>query len=353
MRIHGTLVVFAIAAMSLLSSARAFGQDELPMPAEERNAALLYWQYRHMLSDSDLFSLANQDWKDDASWTPGEALSKSLGANQDAIQTLLRATSQSECDWGVEYERGPSASLPHLSMARLAARVLRADARRLASADDATGATARVVGIFGIARHLHQQDALVMERDAAVSISLGAIAEAQWLVNRGNLKAEDRARIFAELDEIVSPPDPFGFMEGVRFERDRLENNLYLEVYPGIEKKWLTPEMSEAEREAKRQHAHQVVSNVVRSLTPKVAKAMTKAAEAWTKDNAVEVLTGIWDRQEELGLAHILLPKLQDSKEAELRVVAHASAVMALFPEEVQRKADQQAREPTQKPPRF
>lgn len=352
MRIPGLLLVVVL-LLGLAGSTRALAQDELPAPAKERNAALLYWQCRHMLSDSDLFPLAKQDWKDDAAWTPGEALSKSLGTNQDAIQTLLRATSQSECDWGVEDERGLSANLPHLSTARLAARVLRADARRLALSDDATASSDRVLGIFGIARHLHQQDALVMERDVAVSIARGAVAEAQWLVNRGNLKAEDRARIFAELDEIVSLPDPFGFMEGIRFERDRLDNNLYLEVFPGQMRKAMKPGMTEAEREAERQAVHQVVSNVVRSLTPKVAKAMDKAAEAWTKDDAVEVLTGIWDRKEELGLANILLPKLQDSKEAELRVVAHASAAMALFPEEVRKKAEEEARKPAQKPPRF
>ena len=57
-----------------------------------------------------------------------------------------------------------------------------------------------------------------------------------------------------------------------------------------------------------------------------VPVVLDEAAEAWTGDNAVEVLTAIWDRKESLGLASILLPKMQDFKNSELKLIARASA---------------------------
>lgn len=346
------LLVVVVLVWLIAGQAHVLAQDELPSPAKERNAALVYWQYRHQASDSDLFPLVNSDWGGDAVWMPGEAMCKSLADNQDIVAKLLRATSQQKCDWGVEHERGLDAALPHISMARVATRVLRADTRRLAETGDMSGATDRIAGLFGLARHFHQPGASVIERNVAASIALTATSEAQWLANYGKLGPEDSARLFAALEEIVAVPDPFGFVEGIKSCRERLQNDLYLEVHSRMEKKLMTKEMTDAEREAKRQAIHDSVVKVVRSLTPPVAKALNEAAEAWTKDNAVEVLTAIWDRKEELGLASILLPKLQDFKKSELKVIARAADVMALFPEEIQKQVPQEVRDPENKPPR-
>lgn len=242
--------------------------------------------------------------------------------------------------------------LPHLGKARAATRVLRADARRLAAAGDMPGATDRIVAAFNLSKHLRHPDATCLERTVAMAIADLAINETEWLVKRGGLAAEDGERLCLSLGELTRTPDPFGFVEGIGVERSTLDNNLYIEVYPGVEKKTLKPEMTDAEREAKRQAIHDSVVKVVRSLTPPVAKALNEAAEAWTKDNAVEVLTAIWDRRESFGKASILLPKLQDFKKSELKVITRAADVMALFPEKIQKQVPQEVRDPENKPPR-
>lgn len=329
---------------------RAIAQDELPTPPKERNAALLYWQFYAQRNGSSLGSL---EFSDDPAWVPDEASSKTLAESQDAIGILLRATSQETCDWGVEYERGIDTIMQHVGMSKAAARTLRADARRLAVAGDMAGATERVVAAFKLSKHLHHQDAICLERTVALAIAFLATNETEWLLKRDGLGAEDSERLFLAMNELTSTPDPFGFVDGIGLEHDMLNNNLYHEVYPGVESKTLKPEMTADEREAKRKVAHHVVSNVVRLLTPPVANALVEAGDAWTKDNAVEVLTGIWDRRESLGQASILLPKLQDYKNSELKMIAHAAEVMALFPEEVQKHAQQEIHKPENKPPRF
>lgn len=349
MRIHGTLVVVAIAAISLLGSARAFGQDELPTPAKERNAALLYWQYRALESSTTLLYM---DLPDDPAWIPDEAVCQQLTQSQDAVGLLLRAGAQKTCDWGIEYELGMDATLSHTVMARGATRVLRADARRLAAAGDMSGATDRVVAIFALVRHLCHHEARLPERTQAASVATVAAKEVQWLLEHGGIGSEDSLRLAAEVRNLTKT-DPFGFVDGIKATRANLDNDLYRVVYPFFEKKIIKNELIQIEGANLKDVVQRTTIDQVRLISPPVASAMDKAAEAWTNDNAVEVLTGIWDRKEELGLANMLLPKLQDSKEAELRVIARASTVMALFPEEVQRKAEQQAREPAQKPPRF
>ena len=53
----------------------ARAQDELPTPAKERNAALLYWQYFLLWNASDLAPL---EFPDDPVWIPDEAMGKAL-----------------------------------------------------------------------------------------------------------------------------------------------------------------------------------------------------------------------------------------------------------------------------------
>lgn len=339
------VLVFSCALASI-----AAGQNELPAPAKERNAALLYWQFYSLRNGMSLGSL---ELSDDPAWVPDEETSKALAESQDAIGALLRATSQKACDWGIEYERGLGTIMPHLGMSRAAARTLRADARRLAVAGDMGGATDRVVAIFKLSSHVCHRDARCMERSVAVAIAGVATNETAWLINRGGLAGEDGEQLFLALKELVGPPDPFGFVDGIRSDREKLANDLYLELGPSIEKKWSAKDGGDVEPDARRKAVHDVVNRTIRSMVAPVAKAMDEAGEAWTKDNAVDVLTAIWDRKEELGAASILMRKLQDSKNSELKVVARASEVMALFPETVRKKAEQEAREPGQKPPRF
>jgi hypothetical protein len=94
--------------------------------AETRNAALRYWQAFAELqdppADKATTELLEKTAAGDAAWDEAK-LGPILDKNEDAILAMQRATKLPECDWGLEYERGPSASIAYVPRARVLARL--------------------------------------------------------------------------------------------------------------------------------------------------------------------------------------------------------------------------------------
>src|SRR6266404_7702171 len=126
-----------IAATCLLlaataSIARAQGQR----PAPTRNAALRYWLAFAVLHDpaagKATADLLEKTAAGEAPWDEVK-LGPILDKNEDAILRMQRATKLPECDWGLEYERGPRASIAYAPRARVLGRLNTLDGIRLSA----------------------------------------------------------------------------------------------------------------------------------------------------------------------------------------------------------------------------
>jgi hypothetical protein len=116
--------VFAIGLLWLLAAGSVSGQ--LKTPPETRNAALRYWQAFAEIKDPP----ANQGIQEEmekvlsgqASWNEAK-LGGVMASNEIATGIMQRATKLPDCDWGVEYSRGPQASIAFVPRARVLARL--------------------------------------------------------------------------------------------------------------------------------------------------------------------------------------------------------------------------------------
>jgi hypothetical protein len=120
MRIRLTLTgLFMLVAVT-----GAFGQ--VKTAPETRNAALRYWQafaeMKDPPSDKATQELLEKTAGGEAAWDETK-LAPILDANADALGIFQRATKLPECDWGIEYSRGPHASIAYVSRARVLARL--------------------------------------------------------------------------------------------------------------------------------------------------------------------------------------------------------------------------------------
>lgn len=111
-----------VAAFFLLSTPIVVRAQQ---PTQTRNAALRYWQAFGELQDPS-GDKATADTLEkvsagDAPWN--DSLSPILDKNLFAIEIMQRATLLPECDWGVEYDQGPRASIAYVPRARVLARL--------------------------------------------------------------------------------------------------------------------------------------------------------------------------------------------------------------------------------------
>jgi hypothetical protein len=114
-----------VGSIVVLMSAFA-ARPQAKYPPETRNAALRYWMAFAEMQDLPA-NKATQDLLEktvagEAAWDERQ-LGPILDANGPAIQTMQRGTKLPECDWGLEYDRGPRASIAYAPRARVLARL--------------------------------------------------------------------------------------------------------------------------------------------------------------------------------------------------------------------------------------
>jgi hypothetical protein len=88
-----------------------------------------------------------------AAWDEAK-LGPILDSNGEALQTMQRATKLPECDWGIEYSRGPRAPIAYLARARVMARLNALQAMREMSAGDSQAAVERLLAGIRFSAHL-------------------------------------------------------------------------------------------------------------------------------------------------------------------------------------------------------
>lgn len=185
----------------------------IPQPGTD-NAAVTYWDAWAAL-DPDLWARVTQEQASD-DWTPSTELTAMLRDNEEAIALLLRASRTEHCDWQIDFEAGIDAMLPHLGAMRNSARVLAADARRLAAAGEHDAAAERAAAVFRLARHVNDHGMIISPLVSAALAAYGA-AQVEALDELGALTQRGRVLL---LDAIApfDGPDPFGVERTIRNE---------------------------------------------------------------------------------------------------------------------------------------
>ena len=113
-------------------SAAVIGSLAAPAAGDNRNAALYYWRALYSL-DRDFQRQTGDLLQHDrtADWAPPESTVAKLKENRDFITQLLQASRIDKCDFGIAYDEGFMALLPHVGPLRSGARILAMDAHRL------------------------------------------------------------------------------------------------------------------------------------------------------------------------------------------------------------------------------
>lgn len=187
------------------------------------NAALVYYQHfittfqADALTESYVHFNADPDDDDTFSRTAEEA-EQALADAQDEFANLYWASTLPHCDFGIQFQHGWEALLPHLGKLRAAARVLEADARRHLEAGDADAAARRLATIYNMSRQISHEGVLI---SSLVSAALNAYAQPLTgeMIESADLTEDGRDLLIASL-ESFDPEDPYGIracvtMEGV------------------------------------------------------------------------------------------------------------------------------------------
>ena len=187
------------------------------------NAAIRYWAVWSSIAREVSEAAGAIEWKDAEGVTDEARMPESYRAylkvsaeHPNGIPALIQATRIPRCDFELELDQGPSVLLPHLGGFRRAARVLRADARRLLIAGDVDGAAERIAAMLRSAAHLQSDRTLIsnLVEQAIVGV---AVDELRTLAPR--LSVERRLELRAMLLR-YDPRDPFRMRQTLAIERD-------------------------------------------------------------------------------------------------------------------------------------
>jgi hypothetical protein len=141
----------AITVVVLVVSGLGCSWGQTNYPPETKNAALRYWmafaEMQDKSTDAATQQLLEKTAAGDAPWDEA-TLSSIVDANEDAIHMMQRATRLPDCDWGLEYSRGPMASIAYAPRARALARLNTLEGiRKLSQGDSQSAVNAWLAGI--------------------------------------------------------------------------------------------------------------------------------------------------------------------------------------------------------------
>src|SRR5690606_1879579 len=122
------------------------------------------------------------------------------------MSLLLRAAEMEQSSFGVDYEDGFNALLPHITPMRFSARLLLMDADRLMSESEPAEAAKRCAAVIRMSQHL-TMDALLI--NSTVGFSLFEWADLWIAAHQEQLDDVSRA-IIAKAVAGISSNDPFG-----------------------------------------------------------------------------------------------------------------------------------------------
>jgi hypothetical protein len=213
-------IVFCVAA-SLCTSATA---QHSSRPAD--NAALRYWMAFAQMNDSpisaedaariDAIISGKSPW-DEQKFAP------LVEQNKDAIETMIRGTRLSYCEWSIEYDLGPDAPIAYLPKARALARLNGLYANRLASTGDYDAAVRATTAGIRFARHLAENASFLGALTAKAAL-IPQLEQAQQIAASGRVSSAQLAKLRGAVKSL--PEGAFDWAHAARLEGEGMRHAL-------------------------------------------------------------------------------------------------------------------------------
>jgi hypothetical protein len=211
-----------IMALAAISTGAQTPQTLTKLPTETRNAALRYWlafaDLQDPPADKSVTDLLEKTATGEASWNE-EKLGPILDQNEAAIWRMQRATKLPDCDWGLEYELGPRASIAYVPKARVLARLNTLEGMRLAAKRDTQKAVDTWLAGIRFSQHLTNGGTLIF----ALVAKMGMVSNFHALMQAaqaGELTGEQRRQIEAAVRAL--PETGLDWGQALWYEADPL-----------------------------------------------------------------------------------------------------------------------------------
>ena len=207
----------------LIAGGRAWTQ--VKPPAETRNAALRYWQAFAELKDpppnKEVQAEMEEALAGRGTWDEAR-LGGLVAANEIALGIMQRATKLPDCDWGVEYSRGPEASIAFVPRAHVLARLntLRG-IHELTQGRPQAAVDTWIAGIR-FAQDLTKGGSLIFALTAK-SVLLQEMRTLTAEAQQGRLSAGQKKQLYAAVSEL--PEDSFDW--GLAWEMDEAGTDVF------------------------------------------------------------------------------------------------------------------------------
>jgi hypothetical protein len=212
----------AAVCLALLLCAPA-DHAQTKFPAETRNAALRYWlafaDLQDPPADKATTELLEKTAAGEAAWDEAK-LGPILDKNESAIWRMQRATKLPECDWGLEYDLGPSASIAYVPKARVLARLNTLEGMRLAAKGNSQKAVDTWLAGIRFSQHLTKGGSLIFSLVAKMGLNSNFHAMTQAAQN-GILSAEQKKQMETAVRSL--PGAGFDWGEALWYEEEPLD----------------------------------------------------------------------------------------------------------------------------------
>jgi hypothetical protein len=196
---------------------------QIKRPTETRNAALRYWlafaEMQDPSADPELSLLLKSTAAGEILWDETK-LGAILDKNESAIRRMQRATKLPECDWGVEYSDGPTASIAYAPKARVMASLNTLYGMRQSAKGDEQAAVQTWLAGIRFSQDIAKGGSLIFAIIGKLSLvpDLHAIAQA---VQSGKLTQGQRQQIAQVVSAL--PESGFDWGSAEALERDAIE----------------------------------------------------------------------------------------------------------------------------------
>lgn len=334
------LLIFVIAASSLCAgqvhAAHTSIETDREVVTAQENAALRYWRVWTYYTD-ELRDTLREATPVDPEFVIEDGHRALLERESDTIDLLLRAAEMDACDFGIDYEMGPMALMPHLRPMRASYRLLALHGRERLEAGDTDGAVRANAAMYRLVAHL-RSDRMLISCLVGTAITSAALDYTEMLTSKCALTEEQGERLCSAI-ALLPQRDPFGIREGILGEKDSMVG--WLKRRADQEDQKLVVELEEAGVAVPEELARMLTVNDRETVSVGIAamadpfeRVYQDFADAWDSDDRMRVLRAI-ERRVENGssgpLAKVFAPALTNIAHREAKVVERMHEITRLL----------------------